>query len=219
MTEEEWLICPDPERMLNFLTGRTSERKLRLFAAACFRRIWHVLRDEESRTAVAVAESYADGQANEQELREAREGHFTQYISIRCKDAVAWPDAEGAARWSYLMATGQRVTFTGQVEYSRPGECLAQARLLRDLFGNPFHPIAANAAWLTWHDGLIPKLAAAIYETRRLPEGTLDNVRLAILADALEDAGCTDADILNHCRSDGDHVRGCWVVDLILGKE
>ena len=61
-------------------------------------------------------------------------------------------------------------------------------------------------------------MATAAYEVRTLPAGTLDPDRLAILADALEDAGCTNADVLDHCRGAGPHVRGCWVVDLLLGK-
>ena len=62
------------------------------------------------------------------------------------------------------------------------------------------------------------RLASAAYEDRNLPEGTVDLVRLAVLADALEDAGCTDADLLGHLRGPGPHVRGCWAVDLILAK-
>jgi hypothetical protein len=97
-------------------------------------------------------------------------------------------------------------------------ELQAQAALLRDLFGNPFRPVSLAPAWLTWHDGTVPKLAQTIYDDRDLPSGHLDRSRLAVLADALEDAGCDDTDILSHCRSDGPHVRGCWVVDLLLGK-
>lgn len=84
--------------------------------------------------------------------------------------------------------------------------------LLRDCLGNPFRPISLNTACLEWNDGIIPKLAQSIYEERAFE-------RMPILADALEEAGCTDADILNHCRHQGEHVRGCWVVDLMLGKE
>jgi hypothetical protein len=74
-------------------------------------------------------------------------------------------------------------------------------------------------AVLDWNDRTIPRLAEAIYEERRMPEGTLDNGRLAILADALLDAGCEDEALIRHCRSEGPHVRGCWAVDLVLGKE
>jgi hypothetical protein len=71
-----------------------------------------------------------------------------------------------------------------------------------------------------WNDGLIVRMAEAIYEEERaLPAGHLDRARLAVLADALTDAGCTDIDLLDHLRSPGPHVRGCWAVDLLLGKE
>jgi hypothetical protein len=84
-----------------------------------------------------------------------------------------------------------------------------QGPYLREIFGNPFRPVILNTAWRT---STVTALAQAIYEDRAFD-------RLPILADALEDAGCTDADILGHCRGGGEHVRGCWVVDLVLGKE
>ena len=74
-----------------------------------------------------------------------------------------------------------------------------------------------DSVWLAWRDCTVPQLARAAYD-RRLPEGTLDPSRLILLADALEDAGCTDAELLGHLRSPGPHVRGCWAVDLVLGK-
>jgi hypothetical protein len=93
------------------------------------------------------------------------------------------------------------------------------AYLLRDILGKPFRSVSLNPAWLAWNDGTVVKLAEAIYQERELPSGHLDLTRLAVLADALEDAGCTDPAILDHCRQPGEHVRGCWVVDLLLGKE
>jgi hypothetical protein len=87
-----------------------------------------------------------------------------------------------------------------------------QAALLRCIFGNPFRLAALDPAWLAWNDGCAPKLAAAIYDGRRFAD-------LPILADALEDAGCCDAAILAHCRAPGEHVRGCWVVDLLTGRQ
>src|SRR5262249_17879854 len=95
----------------------------------------------------------------------------------------------------------------------------AQAPLLRDIFGNPFRPVTTNPAWLTWSDGTVVKLGEAIYQERELRSGPLDLTRLAVLADALEDAGCADPDLLGHLRGAGPHVRGCWAVDLLLGKE
>ena len=86
-----------------------------------------------------------------------------------------------------------------------------QLDLFRDVFGSPFRPVSVDASWLTWNDVMIVTLAQAIYDERRFQD-------LPILADALEEAGCTNADILDHCRGPGPQVRGCWVIDLILGK-
>lgn len=84
-----------------------------------------------------------------------------------------------------------------------------QSAILREIFGNPFRPVTFNLAWLT---STVVALAQTIYDER-----TFD--RLSELADALVDAGCDNQDILNHCRSEGPHVRGCWVVDVVLGRE
>ena len=94
----------------------------------------------------------------------------------------------------------------------RPDAASQYPRLLRNIAGRPFRPDhAIGPSWLAWNDGAVGKVAAAIYDDQ-----TFD--RLPLLADALEDAGCTGADILSHCRGPGVHVRGCWVVDLLLGK-
>jgi hypothetical protein len=92
-----------------------------------------------------------------------------------------------------------------------------QCDLLRDIFGNPFRPTTLDSARLTWNDSAVVRLAQAAYDNRTLPAGTLDPDRLAVLADALEEAGCTDAEILGHLR--GPHVRGCHIVDLLTGRE
>ncbi len=91
-----------------------------------------------------------------------------------------------------------------------------QSDLVRDIFDNPYRPITLEPTWLTT---TVMALAQAAYEFRSLPACTLDPDHLSILADALEDAGCDNADILAHCRDPGEHVRGCWVVDLILDKK
>ena len=91
---------------------------------------------------------------------------------------------------------------------------------MREIFFNPScPPPALEPSWLAWRDGLVPRLARTAYAERTLPAGTLDNGRLGILADALEEAGCTDPRILDHLRSGGNHVLGCAVVDALLGKE
>src|SRR5262249_42099247 len=97
---------------------------------------------------------------------------------------------------------------TGLVKSDRIAAC----SLIRDVFGNPPRSVALQRGWLTWHDRTVLKLAQTIYDDRRCD-------MMPILADALEEAGCTNADILDHCRGLGPHVRGCWVVDLMLGKE
>ena len=97
------------------------------------------------------------------------------------------------------------------IDLARANQC----RLLRDLFASPFRPASINPDWLT---PTVTNLAAAAYEERELPSGHLDAARLGVLADALEDAGCGDAELLGHLRGSGPHVRGCWVVDLLLGR-
>jgi hypothetical protein len=96
-------------------------------------------------------------------------------------------------------------------------ESKSQTTLLRDVFGNPFRPVAVDPSWLTSN---VLSLATAAYEHRQLPTGTLDSARLAILADALEDAGCAEPAILKHLRSPrAAHVCGCWLLDQLLDKE
>jgi hypothetical protein len=94
----------------------------------------------------------------------------------------------------------------------RRQEEVEKCHLLREIVGNPFRPFALDPAWLRWSEGLVARLGQSIYEDRGFE-------RLPILADALEDAGCTDAAILDHLRGPGPHARGCWALDALLGKE
>jgi hypothetical protein len=95
----------------------------------------------------------------------------------------------------------------------------AQAALLRDIAGPLlFHEVHIDPVWLAWNDGTVRRLAEAAYNERQLPAGTLDVARLAVLADALEEAGCDEAGLLGHLRSEGPHWRGCWALDLLLEK-
>ena len=110
------------------------------------------------------------------------------------------------------LGWGAPTRTAGEVEEAAKGR---QADIFRELFGNPFAPISIRPAWST---PTVTNLAQAAYEERALPSGKLDAARLAVLSDALEEAGCDNADILNHLRSSGPHVRGCWAVDLLLGK-
>ena len=225
MTEAEWLACTDPQKMLAFLCGRASDRKLRLFACACCRRIWHLLSDERSRRAVEVADCFADGLASREELTVARDtadrAHFeaprsANFRSLNAAPHTAEEDLSGSAADAAVCAADAVEIAAGG---GRRNECRQQVLLLCCIFGNPFRPVPLDPSWLTWHDATIPKLAQAVYEDREMPSGHLDTTRLAILADALEDAGCTDPEILGHCRGPGPHMRGCWIVDLLLNKE
>jgi hypothetical protein len=194
--------------MLEFLRGKASDRKLRLFAVACCRRIWHLLPDEASRRAVEVAERYADGQVTEEQLEEAGK---------RAGWAAAWAahgDAAEAAAWAasrreeagWTSITAERAAFAETQDATKRQ---FQSDLLRDIFGNTFRPVALDPSW---RKPSVVKLARTIYEERAFD-------RLPKLADALAKAGCDNAEVLAHCREPGEHVRGCWVVDLILGKE
>jgi hypothetical protein len=102
--------------------------------------------------------------------------------------------------------------------WAKAAEQSAQCDALRDIFGNPFRRVAVVSSWLRWNDAIVVRLAQTAYDERMLPDGTLDNTRLAVLSDALEEAGCTDEHVLNHLRSGGDHYRGCFVVDALLEK-
>jgi hypothetical protein len=136
-----------------------------------------------------------------------RYGDSADEVSRLVEAGLATAQERGfrAARWTTLIG---RYPPTTAAAADRNSLCA----LLRDLFGNPFRPLSCQPDWLRWHEGLVAELADAIYAERAFD-------RLPIVADALEDAGCTDAAILDHCRAPGPHVRGCWVVDLLLGKE
>jgi hypothetical protein len=248
MTEREWLKCTDLHKSLDFLCTKASDRKLLLFAVSCCHRIDDLIVDLRGSLALSTAEKYADEQCSKDELYSqaliAREmsvntpttlfdDNGREYDNPACAVACAVesvvnlvinPASQGTYRksqtWNAAFhasdAIGLTVYGRTHSETDADAACrkerLIQLMLLHDIFGNPFRPVSINPAWLGWNDATAVKLANAIYD-----EKTFD--RLPILADALEDAGCDNADILNHCRSEGPHVRGCWVVDALLGKE
>jgi hypothetical protein len=226
MTDQEWLECTNPEPMLSFLKDKASDRKFRLFAVACCRRFWHQLKDERCRLAIEVGERFVDGQDTEAELAAARtmarsavtytggtimtaednatlaaEGvtfpvHFpaSHFVSYRSAESVSYFTLASAACESTL--------------HGRETEALEQVRLLRELFSNPYHPVVIDNRWLT---STVVELATAIYQDKAFD-------RMPVLADALMDAGCNNEEMIAHCRGAGPHVRGCWVLDLLLGK-
>lgn len=224
MTDAEWLSSTDPDELLIALHQKASERKTRLFCCACARRVWDRLAGAKgSCQAVEVAESFADGQATREELEVAWqqaqadiEG-TTQRTKKQARRASAWcahPTID-------VLSVARSVAWGAAYARPRPkgAERISQVHLIRDIFSNPFRPTPCSLDWLSSARHTLIKLAEAAYEDRTFPSGTFDNARLAVLADALEDAGCDNSDILSHCRSSGPHVRGCWVVDLILDKK
>jgi hypothetical protein len=221
VTEAEWLPCADPAPMFRYLEGRTTDRKYRLFQVACCRGIWDLLPDDACREGVLVAERYADGEANDRHRQAVRR----KMVSTPEHRSLAAINAFG----DVLQATEKTVrrdsTFLGvapTVGHAAAGrrrsrkqygaayraQKKAETHLLRCVFGNPFRPVALDPAWRT---EAVVALATGIYEERAFE-------RLPVLADALDDAGCANPDALAHCRGDGPHARGCWVVDLLLGK-
>jgi hypothetical protein len=200
MTGAEWLACTDPQPMLNFLQGSNplraespvpplSARKLRLFACAC---------------------DTNQGSNRRSWWMEAMESAIDdptlpvpRVVRAYFADPVRWVRSYFVGGWPCEQST-------------------VQAALLRDLVGNPFRPvpcldghaptgICQNSAILAWKDGTVVRMARTIYDNHFFED-------MPILADALEESGCTNADVLNHCRGPGPHARGCWVVDLLLGK-
>lgn len=233
MTEAEWIAVIDPLLMFSSLQDRASERKARLLAVACCRRIWPLLSDARSRVAVLVAERYADEQASLDELDSAYRDAYAAYSDgsdafygirndIPVPHSVAPHGAAlGAARSQLLSirVVPDSAAYSTFYPTSYPHshdeatraiapERAAQCVLIRDIFGNPFRDAVFNASWRTPN---VVGIAEGIYEDRAFD-------RMPILADALMDAGCFDEAILTHCRGAGPHTRGCWCVDACLGK-
>jgi hypothetical protein len=230
MTEAEWLACGNSAGMLGFLGDRPSARRLRLFACACCRRHWSGLSDVRSQSAVIVAERFADGLATKADLSTAFADagaavlalppHTLAFALAQSASHACHPDwrpvvvaVQAAWASSWVPNTAPRGKAGRAGRHQRQSVGTALAALLRDLIGNPFRPLPAlSPTWLAWGGELVFRLAETIYG-----EQAFD--RLPVLADALEDAGCANAELLGHLRGPGPHVRGCWALDLLLGKE
>jgi hypothetical protein len=212
VTEQEWLLCEEPEVLMNYLILNHPDfthRKGRLFFCGCCRRFSNHFCHANVKTVLELIETYADKLLKRKDL-------VAQFRSLAASVSLTGTNdnpAEAAvfslsdpgrvnARWLFYL------THLAAEQLGRADETARQADLARDVFGNPFRDVSTSATWAT---STVTNLARAMYEDRAFD-------RLPILADALEEAGWADTDILNHCRGPGPHVRGCWVVDLILGK-
>lgn len=247
MTEAEWLVSTNPMPMLAFVKGKVSKRKLRLFGCACCRRTWNLLNDPRSRIALEIIERYSDGLATEDELAQAVE--MADQVCTETTKAAnncgengggvyraepLWDAAEAteairsvakifieagvmAAR-NCLVPRHLQISHWGHTTQPTPPDQTSfredeqQIMLLRDVCGFlPFRAVHVDPAWFVFNDATVVKLAQLIYDERRFED-------LPILRDALLDAGCHDQTILEHCH-EPIHVRGCWLVDALLGKE
>ncbi len=192
MTEAEWLLSEDPAAILVQLwdSGRGTDRQFALFAVGYERLVRPV--DERTHEGLMIIERFAEGLVTAQELAVRSGGLWRRRLHEMLEELLtrrADADTDPAFDERILHA------------------------VFRCVFGDPRRPLPhLAAACLQWNDGTIPRIVHGIYEERAFE-------RLPILHDALLDAGCDDQDILAHCRGAGPHVRGCWVIDLILGKQ
>jgi hypothetical protein len=248
MTELEWRTSANAYRMLRHLQQHEgisrapgAVRRLRLFAVACCRRVWPQFTDERCQQAIEVAERYADGRARKAELEEAaaiaeeadqaalqratsRDPHAPastwvpqHWARVLASIAQATTRTRLVVRWiQFLVGSLPNLLLIGtgltreSAEFQQEEKALAD--LVRDIFGNPFQPAPGLAdSWLEWNEATVVRLARAIYEERAFD-------RLPVLGDALEESGCSAPEILQHCRNPGPHARGCWLIDLLVGK-
>jgi hypothetical protein len=187
MTEAEWLESISVPAMLRFLRGKVSDEQLRHFIRASAALVWPDL----------VVEWGDDSKSRY--LRLGGQALLPPPTLFQTAENVNW--------FAVFGRSGGSMTGEAQ-ERGRQ----AQASLLREIVGNPFHSLTVDPRWLTWNGGTVSKMARAIHNQRAFD-------RLPILADALEEAGCTDRDILDHCRGPNEHVPGCWVLGLLLSDE
>jgi hypothetical protein len=226
MTEVDWFKENNPSMLLWNLRSlnpqnQVSSRKLRLVACAFARSVWHLLPHEENRQAIEIAERLAEGEltTTDPAIQDARR----KVAQVARISPAAWAARNTLAQSASKAALGacncvrnlllpQHSGFEANAWFAAHVEVNGQLCLLpRDIIGNPFSTPGVDPTWLSWNDSTVRKIAFSIYNDRAFE-------RLPILADALADAGCNNDDILNHCREPGVHVRGCWVVDLLLGK-
>ena len=271
MTAADWDACRDPVAMLALLRGRPTgpepvngatsdwrldpvvggpDRRFRLFACGCCRRVWGRLPDDRNRHLVAAVEGFVDGRAAAAELHAAAvASSAAEWLadgSGRRPEPEYWA-VKALGRGFYKMTPGAsallvaaQVAFAADPGYAADAarafhgayysgmgyflapfrwpepvppaaraELDAQADLVRCVFGNPLARPGFDPGWRT---SAAVGLAAAMYEAREFAIAP-------VLADALQDAGCEDERVLGHLRRPGPHARGCWVVDLVLGKE
>lgn len=235
MTEGEWLVCEDPSTLLEFIRNRIGGRRCRLLAASFCRHVEALIPEKCGHQAISIAERYADGLASDQELDTISERVSDAYVlfpnpapvntdpPLEFKmESVALQATrfltrthpeflEDCCRCTYLASLREAFLRAEPVEDGRlrSAQMRWQLALIHEVVGDPFRPVTFDP---TWRTGDVLALARGIYDAKAFD-------RLPILADALQDAGCDSAELLDHCRGPGPHVRGCWALDLVLGQE
>jgi hypothetical protein len=222
MKLKAWLESTDPRAMLRHLGDAPSDRKLRLFSCACCRRAWVFAKDKRLEPLLLLLEGIADGTVKERRREPARTRSY-KLTTARIDDSqqcIAWEFWRGlqqsfdrrntdfgesaAAAFGYAAGKGP------EFHPAKAAERRRQANVVREIFGNPFHPVAFDPVWRT---DTVMTLANQMYAAREFGAAP-------ILADALQDAGCNSAELLHHLRDlSAVHYRGCWVLDLVLGRE
>ena len=213
MTEEEWLTVELPDVLLDYVKAQklSNSRRDRLFGCGCFRIVWDRIGTDLLAGVVDLAEARADRRVKHAELGKIHypridlSDNTITYVAMATHAVTVPKTTPGYVAWLVRVAV-DHITHVNS-RYGVPDR--PQSDLIRDIFGNPFRPVTFDPRW---RSSDVVGLARAIYDDKAFE-------RMPILADALMDAGCEDEQIIGHCRGDGPHVRGCWVVDLILGKE
>ena len=214
MNEAEWLDwAGDPGGLLRAVRDTASDRKLRLFACACCRRIWAHITDDRCRAAVEAAEAFADGIVDVEALQRAHAaaGEAVQAIA---GSGIFTPAEHSAVATLYCLKEWGIISFAAANRAAssllghKEAEQRTQCDLFRDIFGNPFSPLATSREVVS---PSVASLARAIYVERSFD-------RMSELADTLHQEGFKRADVIEHCRTARPHVRGCWVLDLLLGR-
>lgn len=211
-------MVPGTERLLQILRGQLDERRLRLFTCACLRRFGHIVENEQNRQAIKVEELYADGLSRKRDMKKARKVASLSWLISFDAYEEAVRTVRVAAR---VMTTAQQAVveellwdIAGRLPHPAPQhvyQALLRHGVSPDNAIHLRHPVALRPSWLRRNGGIVLKMAQSIYADQSFAD-------LPILADALEEAGCDNAVILNHCRQPAEHTRGCWVLDLLLGK-
>jgi hypothetical protein len=210
-TEEAWQASVNAKAMLNVFKGKMMSRQRRLFAVALCRQTELYPIDEPWEQILQVGEAYADGKAKKRELEEGRAA--AERIRNKRQRVSRTLMADAVASACHALRPDFRCLYCLKEVMKAEGlsylikDKRAHCGLVRDIFGNPFATVSFEARSVS---ATARKLAQSMYDERRFAD-------LPVLADALEEGGCTDAAILAHCRDKGDHVRGCWVIDLVLG--